>query len=286
MDNSKGEHEESDSIWRLSKPAGAPSGATVVATNIALLPNWPQGIQPIVPLIHGPVRRTTRRLCNNDLLPPVPKLRSPSPSAVVAAGAMTAVAVLAGSRSPSPVFPIPSVPPVSNGMISLEMMAATTTSVATAPTSGSGNGSPLAGEINRLSGAQASTGRLSVQLINAEDVAEQIGYELQLLAKQGISPAQHLLNLCRQGQWQTIQNLLTYVDWSLFDRQVVSSGSGWTAIMFAAKENRVHIVEMLIKMGYDVNARAKVILFVFVIISLQLDLKFKMGVNPTLMNAN
>lgn len=92
----------------------------------------------------------------------------------------------------------------------------------------------------------------------SQDVADQISYELQLLAKQNISPSQHLLNLCKQGQWITISNLLAYVDASLFDLNIVSTATGWTPLMFAAKENRVNIADKFIKMGYDVNAQAKV----------------------------
>jgi hypothetical protein len=214
-------------------------------------------LQPIVPLIQGSVRRTTHRLCHGDhSLVPLPTFRSPSPTANAAASAVHAAAWLTGSRTVSPVL-LPLTAPIvtATDPSGLELIAATTVNLASAPTAGTAASATIDHDL--LATAPPSS-RLSGNAITAEDIAEQIGYELQLLSKQGVSPSQHLINLCRLGQWQTVQNLLTYVDWGLFDRNVVSSGTGWTPIMFAAKENRVHIVEMMLKMGFDINSRAKV----------------------------
>lgn len=80
--------------------------------------------------------------------------------------------------------------------------------------------------------------------------------EIEQLRQNGVTVSQHLIQLCRRGDWlgvDTLLRLTPYEDLNLDER---AQNTGWTPLMFATKENRVNIVERLLEIGYDVNARA------------------------------
>jgi hypothetical protein len=63
---------------------------------------------------------------------------------------------------------------------------------------------------------------------------------------------------CKRGDWLTVESLLKLVPTEGLDTRLVTEGVGWTPLHFAAKDNRVHIVNDLINFGYNVNAKGKV----------------------------
>ena len=63
---------------------------------------------------------------------------------------------------------------------------------------------------------------------------------------------------CKRGDWLTVDNLLKLVKVEGLDTSLVTEDVGWTPIHFAAKDNRVSIVEQLLDCGYNVNAKGKV----------------------------
>jgi ankyrin repeat protein len=82
--------------------------------------------------------------------------------------------------------------------------------------------------------------------------------ELEAVKRSGLTVSQHLIQLSRRGDWLAIDNLLRFVNEDEFDLDAVAQGTGWSPLMFAAKENRVNIVERLLDIGFDVNAQAAV----------------------------
>lgn len=86
--------------------------------------------------------------------------------------------------------------------------------------------------------------------------------ELAAIKKSGLNVSQHLIQLCRRGDWLAIDNLLRFVNEDEFDLDEVAPTTGWSPVMFAAKENQVNIVDRLLDIGFDVNAQANVILSV------------------------
>uniref|UniRef100_T1JXK5 Ion transport domain-containing protein n=1 Tax=Tetranychus urticae TaxID=32264 RepID=T1JXK5_TETUR len=77
-----------------------------------------------------------------------------------------------------------------------------------------------------------------------------------LNAKSLISPSQRLIALCRREEWLAVDTLLHQTDPSFFDVNIVSEGNLWTPLMFAARDNRVNVIEKLVDIGYNVNSRA------------------------------
>ena len=63
---------------------------------------------------------------------------------------------------------------------------------------------------------------------------------------------------CKRGDWMTVENLLKMVPTEGLDTHLVTEGVGWTPVHFAAKDNRVTIVDQLISYGYNVNAKGNV----------------------------
>lgn len=53
-----------------------------------------------------------------------------------------------------------------------------------------------------------------------------------------------------------METFLKQADRRTFDTSVVNEENNWTPIMYAAKDNRVTILEKLIALGFSVNARA------------------------------
>lgn len=82
--------------------------------------------------------------------------------------------------------------------------------------------------------------------------------ELESIKRTGMTVSQHLIQLCRRGDWLAVDNLLRFLNDEEFDLDAVAQGTGWTPVMFAVKENRVNIVERLLDVGFDVNAQATV----------------------------
>lgn len=72
------------------------------------------------------------------------------------------------------------------------------------------------------------------------------------------TPSQRLIMLCRKGDWLAVDTLLRQVDPRDFDTSIVSEGNLWTPLMYAAKENRVNIIDKLLDIGYNVNQKAVV----------------------------
>lgn len=53
-----------------------------------------------------------------------------------------------------------------------------------------------------------------------------------------------------------VETFLKQADRKTFDCTVVNEENNWTPIMYAAKDNRVSILEKLISLGFNVNAKA------------------------------
>ena len=113
---------------------------------------------------------------------------------------------------------------------------------------------------DRTSIVRSVSPQLTAQVMN--NLIEQEVTELvKNLEQKGITVSQHLITLCKQGEWENVYNLLNHTDKSKFDTKITSSGTGWTPIMFASKENRVKVVDKLIQFGFDVNAQANVCVY-------------------------
>lgn len=69
-----------------------------------------------------------------------------------------------------------------------------------------------------------------------------------------------LVALCRKGDWVGVDTVIKFILKSNveFDKDAASETTGWTPLMFAVRDNRIQIVEQLIDLGFNVNARAKV----------------------------
>lgn len=116
---------------------------------------------------------------------------------------------------------------------------------------------PAGNLFDRTSIVRSVSPQLTQQVMN--NLIEQEVTELvKQLTEKGVTVSQHLLTLCKQGDWENCYNLLNHTDKSRFDPKITSSGTGWTPIMFAAKENRVKVVDKLIQYGFSVNAQANV----------------------------
>lgn len=96
------------------------------------------------------------------------------------------------------------------------------------------------------------------ELTTMDPVQRDFLRELDQIKRTGLSVSQHLIQLCRRGDWLAVDNLLRFVADDEFDLDAVAQGSGWSPVMFATKENRVNIVERLLDIGFDVNAQATV----------------------------
>ena len=70
----------------------------------------------------------------------------------------------------------------------------------------------------------------------------------------------YFIKLCnfyrKTGDWLAVETFLKQADRRTFDFLVVNEETNWTPIMYAAKDNRVSILEKLISLGFDVNAKA------------------------------
>lgn len=80
--------------------------------------------------------------------------------------------------------------------------------------------------------------------------------EIEQLKQNGVTVSQHLIQLCRRGDWLGVDTLLRLTPYDELNLDERAQGTGWTPIMFSTKENRVNIVERLLEIGFDVNARA------------------------------
>lgn len=69
-----------------------------------------------------------------------------------------------------------------------------------------------------------------------------------------------LVALCRKGDWVGVDTVIKFINKSNveYDKDAASETTGWTPLMFAVRENRIQIVEQLIDLQFNVNARAKV----------------------------
>lgn len=70
--------------------------------------------------------------------------------------------------------------------------------------------------------------------------------------------AGRIILCCKRGDWLTVESLLQLVPTEGLDTRLVTEGVGWTPVHFAAKDNRVNMVDQLISFGYNVNAKGKV----------------------------
>lgn len=80
--------------------------------------------------------------------------------------------------------------------------------------------------------------------------------EIEQLKQNGVSVSQHLIQLCRRGDWLGVDTLLRLTPYEDLNLEERAQGTGWSPVHFATKENRVNIVERLLEIGFDVNARA------------------------------
>lgn len=143
-------------------------------------------------------------------------------------------------------------PPVSSGSLAIPI------SVKHQPSRSNTNSPAVPGSLfDRSSIVRSVSPQLTQQVMN--NLIEQEVTELvKQLTEKGVTVSQHLLTLCKQGDWENAYNLLNHTDKNKFDTKITSSGTGWTPIMFAAKENRVKVVDKLIQFGFNVNAQANV----------------------------
>lgn len=116
---------------------------------------------------------------------------------------------------------------------------------------------------DRTSIVRSVSPQLTAQVMN-NLIEQEITELVKQLTEKGITVSQHLLTLCKKGDWETCFNLLNHTDKSKFDTKITSSGTGWTPIMFAAKENRAKVCDKLIQHGFNVNAQANVIIIFIV----------------------
>lgn len=145
-------------------------------------------------------------------------------------------------------------PPVSSGSLAIPI------SVKQPPRSNTNSPAVAGSMFDRTSIVRSVSPQLTQQVMN--NLIEQEVTELvKQLTEKGVTVSQHLLTLCKQGDWENAYNLLNHTDKSKFDTKITSSGTGWTPIMFAAKENRVKVVDKLIQYGFNVNAQANVGIF-------------------------
>lgn len=69
---------------------------------------------------------------------------------------------------------------------------------------------------------------------------------------------QKLLLLSKKGDWVGVDTIIKYAEKNGCNTNICAEQSGWTPLMFAVKDNRANIVEKLLNLGYNVNARATV----------------------------
>lgn len=62
---------------------------------------------------------------------------------------------------------------------------------------------------------------------------------------------------CRKNDWNEVERLLKLIRHEGLDINLVSEVSGWSPVHYATKENRLNILEKLLDIGYNVNAKAK-----------------------------
>ena len=67
-----------------------------------------------------------------------------------------------------------------------------------------------------------------------------------------------LIVACKRNDWITVETYLKHLRPGSIDVHLVTETGGWTPVHFAAKENRVLIVERLLDLGYNVNAKSRV----------------------------
>ena len=78
----------------------------------------------------------------------------------------------------------------------------------------------------------------------------------QLLRRKSLTPSAKLIILCKKGDWLAVETFLKQVDKKSIDNTVINDENNWTPLMYAARDNRVAIVERLIQLGFNVNAKA------------------------------
>ena len=78
----------------------------------------------------------------------------------------------------------------------------------------------------------------------------------QLLRRKSLTPSAKLIILCKKGDWLAVETFLKQVDKKSIDNTVINEENNWTPLMYAARDNRVAIVERLIQLGFNVNAKA------------------------------
>lgn len=116
---------------------------------------------------------------------------------------------------------------------------------------------PTGSLFDRSSIVRSVSPQLTQQVMN-NLIEQEVSELVKQLTEKGVTVSQHLLTLCKSGDWENCYNLLNHTEKSKFDTKIISSGTGWTPIMFAAKENRVKVVDKLIQYGFSVNAQANV----------------------------
>lgn len=130
-----------------------------------------------------------------------------------------------------------------------------------------GSSSERSGSRERAAGAE-SKGSLTRE-VSKEKGAKSGSRKASLM--DGTSPASRatknindygykLVALCRKGDWVGVDTVIKFIYKSNveYDKDAASETTGWTPLMFAVRENRIQIVEQLIDLQFNVNARAKV----------------------------
>lgn len=69
--------------------------------------------------------------------------------------------------------------------------------------------------------------------------------------------AGRIILACKRGDWMSVEALIKQSKTEGLDTRLVTEHLGWSPLHFAAKDNRVTIVDMLIEAGYPVNCKAR-----------------------------
>lgn len=71
----------------------------------------------------------------------------------------------------------------------------------------------------------------------------------QLLRRKSLTPSAKLIILCKKGDWLAVETFLKQVDKKSIDTTVINDENNWTPLHYAARDNRVAVVERLIQLG-------------------------------------
>ena len=69
--------------------------------------------------------------------------------------------------------------------------------------------------------------------------------------------AGRIILACKRGDWVSVEALVKQSKTEGLDTRLVTEQLGWSPLHFAAKDNRVTMVDLLIEVGYPVNCKAR-----------------------------